>query len=201
MWIRARCSLRPISLGILLFVLLTFIPKVQAALATESTATDCTQTGLASQSVAVQLTRTGELVQAALHSPPSDLPATGCLVPLEFHIPEDARPPRAVWRDVEGRAVRIDGTPDPAHLDALPLRLWIHPDGNLEYEVREAGVKASHTALNLAVAWGTTAAANDLAVLDILGTALGLELDVLKPVPELEPELRELGARLHGGAT
>ena len=33
-----------------------------------------------------------------------------------------------------------------------------------------------------------------LAVLDILGTALGWGLDVLKPVQELEPELWELGA-------
>ena len=47
-------------------------------------------------------------------------------------------------------------------------------------------------ALNLAVAWGTTAAANDLAVLDILGTSLGLELDVFKPVPEWEPKPWEL---------
>ena len=73
--------------------------------------------------------------------------------------------------------MRIDGTPDPARPDPLPLRLWIHPDGNLEYEVREAGVQATHAALNLAVAWGATAAANDLAVMDILSYALGLDLD------------------------
>ena len=54
----------------------------------------------------------------------------------------------------------------------------IRLNGNLEYEVREAGVHATHTALNLAGAWGTTAAANDLAVLDILITALRLELEL-----------------------
>ena len=148
---------------------------------------DCTQSGLKPRPVAVQLTRSAALVQATLHTPPGALPATGCLVPLEFHLPEDARPPYAVWRDVETRAVRLDGTPDPAHPDPLPLRLWIRPDGGLEYEVREAGVQAAHAALDLAVAWGTTAAANDRAVLDILGAALGLELSP-----------RELGAWFDG---
>ena len=180
----AFCSLRPrfrggLLLSLFLLLLLTFPVAVRAATGTEATAPDCARTGLGSQPVAIQLTRTAELVQATLHSPPGALPAAGCRVPLEFHLPEDARPPRAVWRDVEGRAVRVDGTPDPARPDPLPLRLWIHPAGNLEYEVRDAGAHATHAALDLAVAWGTTAAANDLAVLDILGTALGLELGSL----------------------
>ena len=193
-------SLYPRSIwGLLLSLLLvlTSPSAVQAASATEATAPDCTQTELGSQPVAVQLTRTEGLVQATLHAPPGALPAAGCRVPLEFHIPEDARPPQAVWRDVEGRAVQPDGIPDPAHPDPLPLRLWIQPDGTLQYAVREAGLPAAHAALDLAVAWGTTAAANDLAVMDILGTALGLELDVFKPVPEWEPKPWELlGARL-----
>ena len=191
-------SLRPrIPWGLLLsLLLLPMSPAVvQAASATEATMPDCTQSGLKPRPVAVQLTRSAALVQATLHTPPGALPATGCLVPLEFHLPEDARPPYAVWRDVETRAVRLDGTPDPAHPDPLPLRLWIHPDGNLEYEVRKAGVKATHAVLDLVVAWGVTAAANDLAVLDILGAALGLELDILKPDQELA---WELGARLDG---
>ncbi|MCY3660693.1 MAG: leucine-rich repeat domain-containing protein, partial [Caldilineaceae bacterium] len=195
MRIRAFRSLRPRFLGgLLLSLLLTFPVAVHAAAGTEATAPDCARTGLNSQPVAGQLTRIGELVQATLHSPSSDLPAAGCTVPLRFQISEDARPPRAVWRDVEGRAVRIDGTPDPAHPDPLPLRLWIRPDGTLDYEVREAGVNAAHAALTLAVAWGTTAAANDLAVLDILGAALELELDFFDPVPVLD--LRELGVQL-----
>ena len=74
--------------------------------------------------------------------------------------------------------------PDPARPDPLPLRLWIRPDGVLQYEVRDSEVTATHAALDLALAWGTTAAANDLAALDILGAALGLAL-----------EPRELGAR------
>ena len=74
--------------------------------------------------------------------------------------------------------------------------MW-RADGPLEYKVREAGVPATHAALNLAVAWGTTAAANDLAVLDILGTALGLELDFFQTGEALDWELQEIGALLN----
>ncbi len=174
MWICTYRSLRPRCLGSLLLSLLLMLssPSVVQAAGKEVTAPDC---ALASQSVVVQLMRSAEQVQATLHSAPGDLPAAGCRVPLQFPIPEDARPSQAVWRDVKGRAVHIDGTPDPAHPNPLPLRLWIHPDGTLQYEVREAGLEAVHATLDLAVAWGTTPAANDLAVLDILGTALGLE--------------------------
>ena len=182
----------PWSLLLSLLLMLTSADVVEAASTAEASVPDCAQSSLSPQPVAVQLTRHEELVQATLHSPPGTLPTFGCLIPLEFHIPEDARPPYAVWRDVEGRAVQADGIPDPAHPDPLPLRLWIQPDGTLQYAVREAGLPAAHAALDLAVAWGATAAANDLAVLDILGAALGLELDILKPVPEWEPELWEL---------
>ena len=191
-WAYSEYFLRPRFFGgLLLSLLLLFISPgaVRATAGQEANGPDCAQAGLNSQPVAVQLTRSAELVQAALHSAPSGLPAAGCLAPLQFQVPEDARPPQAVWRDVEGRTVRVDGTPDPAHPVPLPLRLWIHPDGNLDYEVREAGTNATHVALNLEVAWGTTAAANDLAVLDILSTALGLDLDILKPIPEVEEEL------------
>ena len=181
-----------------LLLLLMSPATVRATAGTEADGPACAQAGLNSRPVAVQWTRSNELVRATLHSPPSGLPAPGCRVPLEFHIPEVARPPRAVWRDVEGRAVQADGTPDPAHPAPLSLRLWIRPDGNLQYEVREAGPQTTHAAWNLEVAWGTTAAANDLAVLDVFRTALGLELDILKPIPEVEEELwafkEELGA-------
>lgn len=189
----------------LTLLLLPMSPAVvQAATEPEATTPDCAQSGLEPRPAAVQLDRRAELVHATLHAPPANLPASGCRVPLEFHIPEAARPPQAVWRDVEGRAVRIDGTPDPAHPDPLPLRLWIRPDGNLEYEVREAGVKATHAALGLEVAWGTTAVANDLAVLDILGAALGLELELWELGAGLDDSNRVsyldwegLGSRMH----
>ena len=84
--------------------------------------------------------------------------------------------------------MQSDGTLDPAHLDPLRLRIWIQPDRNQDYWLFDAEVKASHGALVLEVAWSTATPANNLAMLDILGTALGLELD-----------LRELGAELVDG--
>ena len=87
--------------------------------------------------------------------------------------------------------MQADGTPDPNHPDPLPLRLWIQPDGALKYEMRSADLEVAYLALDLAVAWGTTGAANDWVVLDILKVALGLALDLA-----LENSLRELGVRL-----
>ena len=87
--------------------------------------------------------------------------------------------------------MQADGTPDPNHPVPLPLRLWIKPDGALEYEMRSADLEVAYLALDLAVAWGTTGAANDWVVLDILKVALGLALDLA-----LENSLRELGVRL-----
>ena len=204
MWICTNRSPHPRLLAgafLLSFVLLLAVPATVTATSTDAASEpDCAQSGLEPQSVTVQLTRKAEgLVQGRLHAPSGVLPTVGCRIPIEFHIPEPARPLQAVWRDVEARAVQPDGTPDPTHPDPLPLRLWIHPDGNLQYEVREAGLQAAHAALDLAVAWGTTAAANDLAVLDILRAALGLNLDIFKPVPnpELVPQpWYLLGARM-----
>ena len=179
MWICAFRALRPrIPRGLLLSLLLvlTSADVVEAASTVEASVPDCAQSSFGSQPVTVQLRLVKRQVAATLHSPPSALPAAGCKVSLQFHLPEDHRPRYAVWRDVEARAVQPDGTPDPACPDPLPLRLWIHPDGNLEYEVREAGLQAAHAALDLAVAWGTTTDANDLTVLDILSKALGREL-------------------------
>ena len=175
MWIcalRSLCPRIPWGLLLSLLLMLTFPVEVRTVSVPEATTPDCAQSGLEPQPVAVQLTRSAELVQATLHAPPGNLPTTGCLMPLEFHIPADSRPPYAVWRDVEGRAMKPDGTPDP-----LPLRIWIQPDGSMQYEVREAVVRATHAALDLEVAWGTTAAANDRAVLGILRAALWSKLD------------------------
>ena len=191
MWIHAFRTLCPrASWGLLLALLLMLASPavVQAASATEASVPDCAAEVLEPQPVTLQMTQSDERVEATLHSTRSALPASGCLAPLSFHLPEDARPPYAIWRDVEGRARLADGTPDPAHPDPVRLRLWIQPDGVLEYEVRDAGLPATQAALDLAVAWGTTPTANDLAVLDILRAALGLKLDIFKPVPEWEPE-------------
>ena len=198
---RSLCPRIPWSLLLSLLLLPMSPAGVQAASATEATTPDCAQSGLEPRPVAVRLTRKAEgLVQATLHVPPGALPAAGCPVPLEFHIPEDDRPRYTVWRDVEELAVQADGTPDPAHPDPLPLRLWIHPDGSLQFEVRNTSPEVAQVALNLEVAWGTTPAANDLAVLDILNDALGSELDFFQTGEALAWELQEIGALLtdHG---
>ena len=98
------CALRSLCPRIPLGLLLASPSAVQAVAGNEANAPDCAQSGIEPRPVAVQLTRTEELVQATLHAPPSALPAIGCRVPLEFHIPEAARPYYAVWRDVEGWA-------------------------------------------------------------------------------------------------
>ena len=172
MWICVFRSLSPriaLSLLLSLLLLLTVPAVVQASTEPEASVPDCAAEVREPQPVTVQMSQSDERVQTTLHSPSSALPAAGCRVSLEFHIPEDHRPPYAVWRDVGARAVLADGTPDPVR-----LRLWIQPDGNLEYEVRDASLKATHAVLDLEVAWGTTAAANDRAVLDIFSSALGL---------------------------
>ena len=102
------------SLLLSLLLLLTSPSVVEVEAGNEATTPNCEQAEGGSQPVAVQLTRTEDLVQATLHSPPGVLPAAGCRVPLQFQIPDDARTLYARWRDVEGRAVRLDGTPDPA---------------------------------------------------------------------------------------
>ena len=116
MWICTFRSLRPRVLwGLLLSLLLLLASPavVQAATEPEASVPDCAAEVLEPWPVTVRLTRTEGMVRATLHAPPGALPATGCLVPLEFHIPEDHRPRYAVWRDVKGRAVQPDGTPDP----------------------------------------------------------------------------------------
>ena len=57
----------------------------------------------------------------------------------------------------------------------MPLRLWIQPDGTLQYEVRMAELEAAELTYDLTLGWGTTAAANDQAVLHILMATLGME--------------------------
>ena len=132
--------------------------------------------GAAPRVVDVQLARTGEQVQATLAMPLGPLPAVGCVVPIPFQVPEAYRPPWPLWRDVMARAMQADGTPDPNHPEPLPVRLWIHPDGTLQYDAAVDELGVEYLAYDLDLAWGTTRAGNDLAVLDILNAAMDLDL-------------------------
>ena len=165
---RALCAL---SLGV---VLLLAWPAAVGTAEDSDTATlaaPCSAgAGAAPPAIDVQLALTGEQVQATLTLPRSPLPAAGCVVPIPFQVPAAYRPPFALWRDVAGQALRADGTPVP-----VPLRVWIQPDGALQYEVRMAELEAAYLSYDLTLGWGTTAAANDQAVLNILRADLGLE--------------------------
>ena len=165
---RALCAL---SLGV---VLLLAWPAAVGTAEDSDTATlaaPCSAgAGAAPPAIDVQLALTGEQVQATLTLPRSPLPAAGCVVPIPFQVPAAYRPPFALWRDVAGQALRADGTSD-----SVPLRLWIQPDGTLQYEVRMAELEAAELTYDLTLGWGTTAAANDQAVLHILMATLGME--------------------------
>lgn len=95
--------------------------------------------------------------------------------PVLFQVPEGYRPPFPIWRDVTGQVVRVDGDPDPDHPDPVAFRLWVIPDGRLYYGPDRPMVGVRYLAFESALAWGTTLAANDRAVLEILDEALFAE--------------------------
>ena len=111
------------------------------------------------------LKRRGDLVSAVLAARAAPLPPTATL----FTLPPDYRPPFPLWRDVAGRVVQADGSPDPAFPDPYPFRLWILPDGTVRQHWPAApAVDERYLAYELNVIWGTTPAANDHAVLALL---------------------------------
>ena len=111
----------PWSLLLPLLLLLAVPAVVQAATEPEASVPNCAAEVLEPQPVTVQMTQSDGRVEATLHSSLSALPALGCMTPLQFQIPADSRPPYAVWRDVEGRAMKPDGTPDPDRPAPLSL--------------------------------------------------------------------------------
>ena len=73
-----------------------------------------------------------------------------------FTIPEPFRPPRPIWRFVEGTPVRADGTPDPARTEPHRFLLRVDPDGTVHY-VDDVWVEGSgHLAYALHTVWDTT---------------------------------------------
>ena len=85
-----------------------------------------------------------------------------------FTVPEPFRPPYPVLRTAEGRPVLADGTPDPDHPESRRFLLRVDPDGAVHYagDARVEGM--GYLAYTLHTVWGTTPAANDRAVLEIL---------------------------------
>ena len=73
-----------------------------------------------------------------------------------FTIPEPFRPPRPVWRFVEGIPVRADGTPDPARSAPHRFLLRVDPDGTVHYVDDDRVQGADHLAYALHTVWDTT---------------------------------------------
>ena len=106
-----------------------------------------------------------------------------------FTVPEPFRPPYSVLRTAEGTPVLADGTPDPDHPDPRRFLLRVEPDGTVHYVDDDHVEGVGHLAYALDTVWGTTAAANDRAVLEILDrhwfltTLLGETLLSAEPPP------------------
>ena len=85
-----------------------------------------------------------------------------------FTVPPAFRPPYPIIRTVEGQPMTRAGDPDPASTAPRRFRLQVNPDGTVYY-VDDALVEGvGYLAYTLQTVWGTTPAANDHAVLQIL---------------------------------
>lgn len=102
-----------------------------------------------------------------------------------FKVPEGFRPPFPIVRLAKGQPVQADGTPYPNPTVSRSFLLQIDPDGAVRY-VDDAWVEeVIYVAYTLHTIWGTTPAANDRAVLEILDEAWFGET-VLSAVPPPE---------------
>ena len=116
-----------------------------------------------------RLQRHGDLVEATFMTTRSPVPAgTQLPPPVLFTLPPAFRPPFPVLRRGVGQPVRADGSPDPASPDPRPFRLQLEPDGRVRYLDPPDVAELSYLAYDLRLAWGTTPAANDRAILRIL---------------------------------
>ena len=155
-----------------------------------------------------RLRRRGDLVEATLVSTSSAVQHAARQQPqVLFTLPPEFRPPFPILRRVVGQPVLADGSPDPASPDPRPFRLQMEPDGRVRYLDHPDVEGVGYLAYSLHLTWGTTPAANDLAVLQLLratmagtwqaegvayedGRVTGLRQDYLHgPIP---PELGEL---------
>ena len=109
-----------------------------------------------------RLQRRGDLVEATLVTSSSAVQFAARQQPqVLFTVPPAYRPPFPVQRRGVGQPGRADGSPDPARPEPRPFRLQIAPDGA---DVEGVG----YLAYRLHLTWGTTAVANDQAVLQLL---------------------------------
>ncbi len=116
-----------------------------------------------------RLQRRGDLVEATLITSSSAVQFAARQQPqVLFTVPPGYRPPFPVLRRGVGQPVLIDGSLDPANPDPRPFRLQIAPDGAVRYLDHPDVAELGYLAYRLHLTWGTTPAACDQAVLDIL---------------------------------
>ena len=115
-----------------------------------------------------ELQRAGSRVVATFATTQSPVPywAREVAAPL-FTVPEGFRPPYPILRTAEGTPVLADGAPDPDHREPCRFLLRVDPDGAVHY-ADDSMDGVGHLAYSLDTVWGTTPAANDRAVLEIL---------------------------------
>ncbi len=143
------------------------------------------------------LHRVGDRVAATLsttHSPVQH-GAREVTFPL-FTVPAAFRPPFPILRTGEGRPMRADGTPDPEQTAFRRFLLRVNPDGVVHYVDDVQGTDVGHLAYTLHTVWGTTPAANDRAVLELLDQAWWPGHTVLAR----HRGQTQAGSGLHGGA-
>ena len=128
-----------------------------------------------------RLQRRGDLVEATLITSSSAVQFAARQQPqVLFTLPPGYRPPFPVLRRVVGQPVLADGSPDPASPAPRPFRLQLEPDGRVRYLDHPDVADLGYLAYTLHLAWGTTPAANDQAVLDILAE-VGAKVGYLRP--------------------
>ena len=139
---------------------------------------------------ALQLAGTRVAATFATSRSPVQYWAREMAAPL-FTVPEGFRPPYPVLRTAEGTPVRADGTPDPDHPEPRRFRLRVEPNGAVHYadDARVEGV--GHLAYRLDTVWGTTPAANDRAILEILDAHWFGEILLSAVPPSVQIEVAE----------
>lgn len=108
-----------------------------------------------------------------------------------FYLPEGFRPPFPIIRLAEGVPVQEDGSPCSNPPRARSFLIQIEPDGAVLYADEGWVNDVAYTAYSLQTIWGTTPAANDRAVLEILDAAWFGETILSAVPPPVQIEVPE----------
>ncbi len=159
----------------------------------------CYHTGMPHGTLHYRLQRTGDLVDAvftARHLPVADgapyLSANGApyLSRVLFTIPPEFRPPNTVVRVAEGQLVTPEGQPVSDPPLRRRFRLRVASDGVVSHMLEDSVEDRGFLAYTLHTVWGTTRAASDRAVLELLDAAWFGDPDLTALSPALASGVR-----------